>query len=42
MNWKKQLAEFSGVKHAIANSSGTDALLLPLMAWGGWAWWMPF
>lgn len=31
---EKQLAEFSGVKHAIANSSGTDALLLPLMAWG--------
>jgi len=30
---EKQLAEFSGVKHAIANSSGTDALLLPLMAW---------
>jgi len=31
---EKQLAEFSNVKHAIANSSGTDALLLPLMAWG--------
>jgi dTDP-4-amino-4,6-dideoxygalactose transaminase len=31
---EKQLAEFSGVKYAIANSSGTDALLLPLMAWG--------
>ena len=30
---EKQLAEFSGVKHAIACSSGTDALLLPLMAW---------
>jgi len=31
---EKQLADFSGVKHAIACSSGTDALLLPLMAWG--------
>ncbi len=31
---EKQLAEFSGVNYAIACSSGTDALLLPLMAWG--------
>ena len=27
-----QLAEYIGVKHAVACSSGTDALLLPLMA----------
>lgn len=31
---ESQLATFTGVKHAIACSSGTDALLLPLMAWG--------
>tara|TARA_R110002096_G_scaffold432240_1_gene648624 strand:+ start:37356 stop:38477 length:1122 start_codon:yes stop_codon:yes gene_type:complete len=31
---EKKLAEFSGVEHAIACSSGTDASLLPLMAWG--------
>jgi UDP-2-acetamido-2-deoxy-ribo-hexuluronate aminotransferase len=30
---EKMLAEFVGVKHAIACSSGTDALLLPLMAY---------
>jgi len=29
-----KLAEFSGAKHAISCSSGTDALLLPLMARG--------
>lgn len=29
-----QLAEFAGVKHAITCSSGTDALLIPLMAYG--------
>ncbi|MFO7160464.1 MAG: DegT/DnrJ/EryC1/StrS family aminotransferase [[Clostridium] cellulosi] len=29
-----QLAEFVGVKHCITCASGTDALLLPLMAWG--------
>jgi UDP-2-acetamido-2-deoxy-ribo-hexuluronate aminotransferase len=31
---EKMLAEFVGVKHAIGCSSGTDALLLPLMAYG--------
>lgn len=30
---EKNLAEFTGVKHAIACSSGTDALLLALMAY---------
>ncbi|ARB91071.1 DegT/DnrJ/EryC1/StrS family aminotransferase [Legionella longbeachae] len=29
---EKQLAEFVGVKHVIVNSSGTDALLMALMA----------
>ncbi|WP_430972602.1 DegT/DnrJ/EryC1/StrS family aminotransferase [Sunxiuqinia rutila] len=29
---EKELAEFAGVKHAVACSSGTDALLLSLMA----------
>jgi dTDP-4-amino-4,6-dideoxygalactose transaminase len=29
-----RLAEFCGVRHAIACSSGTDALVLALMAWG--------
>lgn len=29
-----ELAGFAGVKHAISCSSGTDALLMPLMAWG--------
>jgi len=28
------LARFAGVRHAITCSSGTDALLMPLMAWG--------
>lgn len=28
------LAEYCGAKHCITTSSGTDALLLPLMAWG--------
>lgn len=28
------LAEFCGAKHAISCSSGTDALIMPLMAWG--------
>lgn len=31
---EQQLAEFAGVKHALAVASGTDALLMPLMAWG--------
>jgi len=29
-----QLAEFGGAKHCIANANGTDALVLPLWAWG--------
>lgn len=32
--FETQLASFAGVKHAISCSSGTDALLLVLMAWG--------
>jgi UDP-2-acetamido-2-deoxy-ribo-hexuluronate aminotransferase len=31
---EQRLADFVGVKHAIGCSSGTDALLLPLMAYG--------
>ena len=31
---EKQLAEFIGVRHAVSCSSGTDALLLALMAYG--------
>ncbi len=31
---EKKLAEFTGCKHAIAVSSGTDAAVLALMAWG--------
>ncbi len=31
---EEKLASFVGVKHAISCSSGTDALLLPLMAYG--------
>ncbi len=31
---EEQLAAFAGTEHCIACSSGTDALLLPLMAWG--------
>ena len=30
---EEKLAEYCGVKHAISCSSGTDALLSPLMAW---------
>lgn len=30
---EKNLAAFAGVKHAITCSSGTDALLMPLLAW---------
>lgn len=29
-----ELAEYVGVKHCVACASGTDALILPLMAWG--------
>ncbi|MSP49773.1 MAG: DegT/DnrJ/EryC1/StrS aminotransferase family protein [Alphaproteobacteria bacterium] len=29
-----RLARFSGVKHCVTCANGTDALLLPLMAWG--------
>ena len=29
-----QLAAFGGAKHCVANANGTDALVLPLMAWG--------
>ncbi|MGI9335517.1 MAG: DegT/DnrJ/EryC1/StrS family aminotransferase [Gammaproteobacteria bacterium] len=31
---EQRLSEYVGVKHTISCSSGTDALLLPLMAWG--------
>ncbi|MFZ5974496.1 MAG: DegT/DnrJ/EryC1/StrS family aminotransferase [Bacillota bacterium] len=31
---EKRLAAFAGVRHALACSSGTDALVMPLMAWG--------
>jgi dTDP-4-amino-4,6-dideoxygalactose transaminase len=29
-----QLAQFVGARHCVANANGTDALVLPLMAWG--------
>ena len=29
-----QLAAFAGAKHCVANANGTDALVLPLWAWG--------
>jgi UDP-2-acetamido-2-deoxy-ribo-hexuluronate aminotransferase len=32
--FEAQLAAFCGAKHAIANANGTDALVLPLEAWG--------
>ena len=31
---ESQLARFSGARHCITCANGTDALLLPLMAWG--------
>jgi dTDP-4-amino-4,6-dideoxygalactose transaminase len=31
---EEKLASFAGTKHCIACSSGTDALLIPLIAWG--------
>jgi len=31
---EKELAEFAGVKHCIACANGTDAITLPLLAWG--------
>ena len=32
--FEEQLAAFSGAKHAVSCANGTDALILPLMAWG--------
>lgn len=32
--FEQQLAAFCGAKHCIGNANGTDALVLPLMAWG--------
>lgn len=31
---ENELAEYVGVKHCVACASGTDALIMPLMAWG--------
>lgn len=31
---EQQLAEYAGVRYSISCSNGTDALLMPLMAWG--------
>lgn len=31
---EQRLAEYTGVRHVISCSNGTDALLMPLMAWG--------
>jgi len=32
--FEAQLAEFAGIKHAVSCANGTEALVLPLMAWG--------
>jgi dTDP-4-amino-4,6-dideoxygalactose transaminase len=32
--FESELARFGGARHALANANGTDALALPLMAWG--------
>ena len=32
--FESQLGAFCGAKHTLANANGTDALALPLMAWG--------
>ena len=32
--FEAQLAQFGQAKHCLANANGTDALALPLMAWG--------
>jgi UDP-2-acetamido-2-deoxy-ribo-hexuluronate aminotransferase len=32
--FEKALAAFAGAKHALSCANGTDALILPLMAWG--------
>lgn len=31
---EQRIADYAGVKHVISCSNGTDALLMPLMAWG--------
>lgn len=32
--FEQKLAAYCGAKHTLANANGTDALVLPLMAWG--------
>jgi dTDP-4-amino-4,6-dideoxygalactose transaminase len=32
--FERQLADFCGARHAVSCANGTDALVLPLMAWG--------
>ena len=32
--FEEELAEFAGARHAVGCANGTDAILLPLMAWG--------
>ncbi|MEL6569999.1 MAG: aminotransferase class I/II-fold pyridoxal phosphate-dependent enzyme, partial [Pseudomonadota bacterium] len=32
--FERQLADFSGAKHALGCANGTEAIALPLMAWG--------